>query len=89
MGSVARRHKAAALVRDGRVSLHSTGPERVHLDVKEYQVVYHRRERRWSCTCRYNTLTQSECYHIVAARIFLDQTIREKREGEDSQGKDL
>ncbi len=84
MGSVARRHKAAALVRDGRVSLRSTGPERVHLDVKDYSVVYHRRKRRWSCTCRYNTLTQGECYHIIAARLFLDQTIKDKRADDES-----
>lgn len=71
------RKKAQLLVKEGRVKKELETDKRIHFKVKgeteEHSVIYDKEKDEYSCDCKYFSLKQKECSHILGCKIMLRQ----------------
>ena len=67
------RKKAFKLLRENRVRKDFETELRIHFSVKgeteEHDVIYDKIKKQWSCDCKYFSLHQKECSHILACKL--------------------
>jgi len=72
--------KAEALLRLNRVKLDMKGSDKIYFTVKgdheTYSVIIHTKNSRCTCTCRYWSVTQRKCSHILACLLYLKKLER-------------
>ena len=74
--SLQKRIKAYSLLRRGLVKKDFEVKERIYFSVKseeEHSVFFDKEKMKWFCDCKYFTLTQRECSHIIACKLFLSK----------------
>jgi len=67
------KQKALDLFYGGKVRKEFETPERIHFTVcssEEYPVIYDK-NKGWSCSCKSFSIKESECAHIQACKIYL------------------
>lgn len=75
MGAISNeiRVKAEILVRDGKVKKDLDTEKRVYFEVngdsENHSVIFDKKTGEFFCDCRYFTLNQRECSHILAAKM--------------------
>ena len=71
------RKKAFKLLRENRVKKELETELRIHFFVKgeteDHDVIFDKVKKSWSCDCRYFSLHQKECSHILACKLFLEK----------------
>jgi len=75
------RKKAVKLLESNRIKKELETDRRVHFSVQgeteEHSVIYDKLKDDWVCDCRYWSLRQKTCSHIIAAQ--LKMKMEEKR----------
>ncbi len=65
--------KGEILLRDGKVKKVLGTERRIYFEVNGesdvHSVIFDKGKNKWKCDCRYFTLNQKECSHIVAASL--------------------
>jgi len=72
-GSETLRKKAVKLLESNRVKKELETDRRIHFSVQgeteEHSVIYDKLKDEWVCDCRYWSLRQKTCSHIIAAQL--------------------
>lgn len=68
-----RGEKGRKLFLEGKVHREVETDKRTHYrvigDTEEHSVVFDKEKQEWGCDCRYSSLTNRECSHIIAAKM--------------------
>jgi len=71
------REKAFKLLRENRVKKELETELRIHFFVKgeteDHDVIFDKVKKSWSCDCKYFSLHQKECSHILSCKLFLEK----------------
>lgn len=72
------RQKAYSLLRERAVAKKLETSRRAHFLVKgeteAYSVIFDKQRKEWSCDCRYFSLRQRVCSHILACKLFVSKS---------------
>jgi len=64
--------KAEKLVQEGKVKKEVESDKRTHFTVQgtteKHSVIFDKEKGNWSCDCKYSSLYQKSCSHIVACQ---------------------
>jgi hypothetical protein len=75
--SAAVEKKAWQIFRAGKVKKELETLKRIHFKIEgeteEHMVVFDKQKQKFSCDCRYFSLTQKECSHILASKLMLEK----------------
>lgn len=67
------KKKAQLLLKEGRVKKELETDKRIHFKVlgetEEHSVIYDKEKGDWNCDCKFFSLKQKECSHILAAKL--------------------
>jgi hypothetical protein len=67
------KKKAQSLFEEGKVKVEFETDKRIHFKVfgrtEEHSVIFDKEKNEWSCDCKYSTLKQKECSHILACKL--------------------
>lgn len=77
-----KEEKAKELLSKNKIKIDMRSDKRIFFIVesnKEHSVIFDK-DRGWSCTCKYSSLNQGECSHILACQLFLKQKNETKEE---------
>lgn len=75
MGNIseATKKKGQRLYEKGRVKKELETQRRTHFtvhgDTEKHSVIFDKERKGWVCDCRYFSLKQKECSHILAAKL--------------------
>lgn len=68
-------NKANQLLKEGRVKIEFETDKRIHFRVigntEEHSVIYDKEIDGYSCDCKFFTLKQKDCSHIVSAKLLM------------------
>lgn len=69
--------KARILLKKGRVKKEIETRRRIHFlvigETDEHYVSFDKEKGKWSCDCKYSSLKERECSHIIACKLFLKE----------------
>ncbi|MDI6798907.1 MAG: hypothetical protein QMD12_02850 [Candidatus Aenigmarchaeota archaeon] len=74
------RKKGYLLFREGKVKKELETDKRVHFKVfgetDTYSVIFDKERNEFSCDCRFSTLKQKICSHVIASEILLKEKLK-------------
>ncbi|MEM5791143.1 MAG: hypothetical protein QXP77_03820, partial [Candidatus Aenigmatarchaeota archaeon] len=72
-----KERKAYSLFRQKRVRIEFETDKRIHFKVRgetdEHSVIFDKEKKEFTCDCKFFSLKQKSCSHILACRIFLEK----------------
>ena len=72
------RAKAEKLFQEGKVKKEVETAKRIHFSVvgteETHSVIYDKGKNKWTCDCKYSSLYQRSCSHIIASKILLESS---------------
>ncbi len=70
--------KARKLLSEGKVNRILETERRIHFKVigqtETHSVIFDKEKNSWSCDCKFSTLSEKNCSHIIAAKLFLKKS---------------
>lgn len=79
MERVRKKAKGVKLYKLGRVRLLLETDKRIHFRVRgeteEHSVIFDKVKGEWSCDCKFFSLKEKECSHLIACELYL-QSLR-------------
>ncbi len=80
-----KEDKADDLIKNNNVRLDIKTENRIHFTVnsnEEHSLYFDRKNITWNCDCRYFSIKEKQCSHILAAKHFWESKIKNKCEKE-------
>jgi len=66
--------KAVNLIKEGKVKKEMETDKRVHYVVEgtdeKHSVIFDKKTQKFSCDCKWSSLKDKECSHMIACRLF-------------------
>jgi len=82
MGLKEVERKARRLFREGRVRLDFKSEKRIYFTVysrEVHSVIFDKEKNEFKCDCKYFSVKQKECSHIIACKFFIKDLERKKQ----------
>jgi len=71
------KNKARSIFKEGKVKRKLETDKRIHFEVQgeteNHSVIYDKEKDEWNCDCKYFSLKEKECSHILASKLKLRQ----------------
>jgi len=71
------KEKAHLLLKEGKVIKEVETDKRIHFKVISkgtHSVIFDKENNRWECDCKWGSLRENYCSHILACNLFLERT---------------
>ena len=73
MGAIERSAKGRKIFDEGKVKVEINTDKRTHFqvsgDTEEHTVVFDKTKKSWGCDCKFSSLKNKDCSHIIACKI--------------------
>jgi len=67
--------KALKLLKENKIEKELETKKHIHFKVQGksdvYSVIFDKEKNKWECECRYWSLTQKDCSHIIACKLLM------------------
>ncbi len=71
------KEKASLLLKEGKVIKEVETDKRIHFKViskETHSVIFDKEKNTWECDCKWGSLREKHCSHILACNLFLERT---------------
>jgi hypothetical protein len=68
------KEKAQLLLKEGKIKKEFETEKRIYFKIsneEEHSVIFDKEKNKWKCDCKFFSLKQRTCSHILASKLFL------------------